>query len=71
MKLAPRFASGAAGNLFSPVEHGPHEHVDVLAERGDLTIERIVSMAPHPAGVPSARVLVLSMVTVVQPRRVV
>lgn len=35
-----------AGNLFSPVEHGPLEHVDVLAGRGDdLTIERIVSMA--------------------------
>ncbi|MFC0402380.1 cupin domain-containing protein [Paraburkholderia rhizosphaerae] len=51
MKLAPRFAPGAAGNLFSPVEHGPHEHVDVLAERGDLTIERIVSMAhASPAG---------------------
>jgi cupin 2 domain-containing protein len=34
-----------AGNLFSPVEHGPLEHVDVLVGRGDLTIERIVSMA--------------------------
>ncbi|HEY4352230.1 MAG TPA: cupin domain-containing protein [Paraburkholderia sp.] len=41
----PRLAE-EAGNLFSPVERGPLEHVDVLAERGDdLTIERIVSMA--------------------------
>jgi cupin 2 domain-containing protein len=33
-----------AGNLFSLVEHGPLEHVEVLVERGGLTIERIVSM---------------------------
>jgi cupin 2 domain-containing protein len=35
----------AAGNLFGAVEPGPLEHVDVLVERGDLTVERIVSMA--------------------------
>jgi len=34
-----------AGNLFSAVELGPLEHVDTLVERGDLTVERIVSMA--------------------------
>jgi cupin 2 domain-containing protein len=37
--------AGDTGNLFSAVEHGPLEHVDVLVGRGDLTIERIVSMA--------------------------
>jgi cupin 2 domain-containing protein len=40
----PRLAEDA-GNLFNAVEHGPLEHVDVLVERGDLTVERIVSMA--------------------------
>jgi cupin 2 domain-containing protein len=36
--------SGRAGNFYSPVEHGTDEHVDVLVARGELTIERIVSM---------------------------
>src|ERR1700744_2348954 len=39
------------GTLFTAVENGPDEHVEVLAERGDLTIERIVSLAhASPAG---------------------
>jgi cupin 2 domain-containing protein len=42
---AKPISAADAGNLFSAVEHGPLEHVDVLAERGDLTIERIVSLA--------------------------
>jgi cupin 2 domain-containing protein len=41
----PLFADDA-GNLFSAVEHGPLEHVDMLVEHGDdLTVERIVSLA--------------------------
>jgi cupin 2 domain-containing protein len=48
---ARKHPPGVIGNLFSAVEHGVDEHVDVLAERGDLTIERIVSMAhASPAG---------------------
>ncbi|HEY3597052.1 MAG TPA: cupin domain-containing protein [Paraburkholderia sp.] len=42
---------GQTGNLFSAVEQGANEHVDRLAERGEVTIERIVSMAhASPAG---------------------
>ncbi len=41
MKAAP----GQAGNLFSAVKHGAQEHLDVLVECGDVTVERIVSMA--------------------------
>jgi cupin 2 domain-containing protein len=44
-------SGGTTGNLFSAVKHGPLEHVDVLAGRGNVTIERIVSMAhASPAG---------------------
>jgi cupin 2 domain-containing protein len=51
LKSASTPGPGDAGNLFTAVEHGPLEHVDVLAERGALTIERIVSMAhASPAG---------------------
>jgi cupin 2 domain-containing protein len=36
--------SGRSGNLYSAVKHGADEHVDVLIARGELTVERIVSM---------------------------
>ncbi|MFC0575808.1 cupin domain-containing protein [Paraburkholderia solisilvae] len=43
--------AGTTGNLFSAVKHGPLEQVDVLAGCGNVTIERIVSMAhASPAG---------------------